>query len=83
MNTWTPSGSTSAALAGGYLATVIVAVLTQYHLLNIDPTLASAIAGLCSIALAYLHPTGRTLRPTEPAASTNPTQPAAPASSEA
>lgn len=70
-STWTPSGATSAALAGGYLATVLIAVLTQYHILSIDPTLSAAISGLCSIGLAYIHPLGRTSLPTEPAQPAN------------
>ncbi|MGH8260469.1 MAG: hypothetical protein ACREUG_12355 [Steroidobacteraceae bacterium] len=72
MNTWTPSGATSASLAGGYLATVLIAVLTQYHVLSIDPTLAAAITGLCCIGLSYLHPLGRLSIPTAPVNPANP-----------
>lgn len=56
---WTPSASTSATIAGGYLATVIIEVLTQYHLLSVGPALAAAITGLCCISLSYIHPAGR------------------------
>jgi hypothetical protein len=55
---WTPSATTSAALAGGYVATIVIEILRQYHVLAITPDLSSAITGLACIAASYFHPQG-------------------------
>jgi hypothetical protein len=59
---WTPSPTTSAALAGGYIATIIIEALRFYRV-PVDASLAGAITGLCCIGLSYLHPQGRLQRP--------------------
>ncbi len=61
-STWTPSATTSAALAGGYIATIIIEALRFYDV-PVDASLAGAITGLCCIGLSYLHPQGRLQRP--------------------
>lgn len=56
---WTPSGSTSASSVGGALSIVVIALLSQHHLLEVDAITASALTVLLTAGLGYLPRSGR------------------------